>query len=240
MTTTNPDFPAGFVHAPFIALRGIRIYIHSTDLYDEILVGARAAGWPPVDGAVELRCRLPITTQPAFHFDGEVPAPNTNAASASFQLEIAGRTGYGRIIATARQAIERKPYDEARIWAVARFGERTIEPSSDCGMSPIEVITALNVLQHNTLLPPTGGRRWLLARLSLVRPLVPADAVGIKITLDHVVSRTMTLSSVTTPNGRLGTIRYLMGFPDRSQREHGSVRIAVTALTRAPSSGAAF
>jgi hypothetical protein len=39
MTTTNPDFPAGFVHAPFIALRGIRIYIHSTDLYDEILVG---------------------------------------------------------------------------------------------------------------------------------------------------------------------------------------------------------
>ena len=66
MTTTNPDFPAGFVHAPFIALRGIRIYIHSTDLYDEILIGARAAGWPPVDGAIELRCRLPITTRPAF------------------------------------------------------------------------------------------------------------------------------------------------------------------------------
>jgi len=70
---TESASPGGFVHAPLVMLRGSRNYVHSTDLYCELMVGAKAAGLAMIDGIVTLDIRSPITTQPEFHFGESLP-----------------------------------------------------------------------------------------------------------------------------------------------------------------------
>src|SRR5262245_56962985 len=153
-----------FVHAPTFKFRGTRDYVHSTDMYMELLAGADAAGFSPIDGIVNLSIRRWITTQPEFHFGENLQ--DKNAAPATFQLGT--RTGVisGVIVATDRPVVGRNAYDESPIWSTARIDGNRAEITGDTGLRSIEVVTALCAFQHRQMYPPPVNKRWLLARLS--------------------------------------------------------------------------
>jgi hypothetical protein len=89
--------------------------------------------------------------------------------------------------------------------------EGTIRMTDDPGMEPIEVVTALSVLQHRKILPPATGRRWLLARLQLARPLRADAAAECQIRLTQTAGRSMTRSVIATPTEVLGTMTFILG-----------------------------
>jgi hypothetical protein len=192
-----------------MVFRGTRDYVHSTDLYSELFAGARAAGLPLIDGIVTLEMRTPLTTQPEFHF-GDDPHDKVPVAAA-FRLGIRNDLVSGMILPSDRSVVGRKPYDESQISGHARINDRQVDLCGDTGMSPIEVVTALGVFLHKALSPPPPGKRWLLARLSLLRPLQPQDARAITVTLLRTVGSAMTRSAVTGPAGELGGMDFILG-----------------------------
>jgi hypothetical protein len=198
-----------FVHAPTFKFRGTRDYVHSTDMYTELLAGADAAGFSPIDGIVNLGIRRWIRTQPEFHFGAEIE--DEDAPPATFQLGT--RTGIvsGAIVASDRPVIERNAYDESPIWRKARIDGNCAEISGETGMRAIEVLTALCAFHHRQMYPQPVGKRWLLARLSLVRPLRPQDAKAIRISLDRMVGKLMTRSTIRAPMERLGELDFVLG-----------------------------
>jgi hypothetical protein len=193
-----------------MVFRGARDYIHSTDLYDELIAGAKAARLPTLDGVIVLEMRAAIRTQPQFRFSADEGPPLSRAA-AVFRLGMGHEFVFGTIVPSERPVVGRKPYDESRIAREARINDQLIELRADTGMSPIEVITALAVFQHKTLLPPPTGKRWLLVRLFLTRPLRPQDAAAVTISLDRVVRDSMTRSTVSVPNRQLGNLDFILG-----------------------------
>ncbi len=68
------------VHIPPAALRGTRDYVHSTDLYEEIMAGAAAAGLA-FAGPIDLKIAGKITRQPAYRFFPADAADNTGASA---------------------------------------------------------------------------------------------------------------------------------------------------------------
>jgi hypothetical protein len=198
-----------FIHAPTFKFRGTRDYVHSTDMYMELLAGADAAGFSPIDGIVNLGIRRWIRTQPEFHFGVELE--DKNAPPATFQLGT--RTGVisGVIVASDRPVVGRNAYDESPIWSKARVEGDRAEIIGDTGMKPIEVVTALCAFQHRQMYPPPVDKRWLLARLSLVRPLRPQDARAITISLDRMVGKLMTRSTIRASTERLGELDFVLG-----------------------------
>ncbi len=204
----NPSFPV--VHAPIVAYRGVRPYVHSTTLYTELMAAAGALGLA-LDGAIDMRFKQAITSAVEMHFDGEVESPEANVAPIRFAVGDGDRTVFGRIIGTGEPVTSRKPYDESGIWNSARIDERAVSLSGGAGYAPIEVVTSLCALLHNTIFKPPVGRRWLLARLSLHRPLRPTDATEMKIAITHVIGRTMTRSSIIAAEGGIGTLDFMVG-----------------------------
>jgi len=196
-----------------MVFKGARHYLHSTDLYPELIAGAAACGWR-VDGTIDIRFKRSIATQPIFHFDGSVGGAESAAAAAEFTLGVGKETVVGRIVGSDRPVTGRKTYDERGIWNLANIADRSVCLLGDSGYAPIEVATALTLLLHNKVLPVTiPGRRWLLARLSLNRPLAPADAIDISVEIRQVIGRSMTSSALTTSRGALGQIVFMVGQP---------------------------
>lgn len=204
----NPSFPV--LHVPVVAYRGVRTYVHSTTLYTELTAAAAALGLA-LDGAIDMRFKQAITSTVEMHFDGEVELPEANVAPIRFAVESGDRTVFGRIVGTDKPVTDRKPYDESGIWDIAKIDGRSVSLSGGRGYAPIEVVTSLCALLHNTIFKPPAGRRWLLARLSLRRPLRPTDAVEMKIAITHAIGRTMTRSNITASEGVIGTLDFMVG-----------------------------
>jgi len=198
-----------FVHAPTFQFRGTRDYVHSTDMYTELLAGADAGGFSPVGGIVDLAVRRWIRTQAEFRFGAQLQ--DNSAPPATFR--VGTRTGVvsGAIVASDRPVIGRKAYDESPIWRNARIEGNRAEIAGDTGLRPIEVVTALSTFHHRQMYPPPIGRRWLLARLSLLRPLQPQDARAITISLDRTVGNLMTRSTIRAATEQLGELDYILG-----------------------------
>src|SRR5262249_1151240 len=97
------------------------------------------------------------------------------------------------------------------IWSKARIDGNRAQIAGDTGMRPIEVVTALCAFHHRQLYPQPVGKRWLLARLSLLRPLRPQDATDITLSLDRIVGKSMTQSTIRTAIERLGEIDFVLG-----------------------------
>jgi hypothetical protein len=171
------------------------------------MVGAVAAGLPPIEGQVELKLRFPITTQVEFHFK----AGDASGSAGSFRLGVGGNLVSGQIVASNRPVLERKAYDEPAIWSRARIDARRIELVTDSGMRPIEVITALGVMIHKTVFPPSPEERWLLARLLLARPLKGSDADSVSVKIERTIGKSMTRSLVAVSEFQLGTMDFILG-----------------------------
>jgi hypothetical protein len=198
-----------FVHAPSVAFRAHRDYLHSTTLYKELMAGAAAAGLVP-DGAIELRVRRLVRHQPELRYSR---SPITVAADAPavFSLSAGGAVWQGAVVERELPIRDRKPYDETPIANRAVTEGTAIRLSGDTGMQPIEVITSLTLLLHQRLFTLASDRKWYLARIELARPLKPDDASTIRLELTRRFGTTMTRSSIAAGGEPLGHIEFIAG-----------------------------
>ena len=197
----------GFVHAPAMSLRGARDYVHSTDLYEEMVAGGVAGGVPPT-GALNFRLHAKITRQPLFtYLRGEEPA----AAAAARGYYTSGDQRWTVLITESDQPVTlRKTYDESPAARNATLEDRQASLVAPTGLRPIETVTALAVLLHKTVLAPPAGRRWMLGELALSRPLRPSDSSILRIRIDRVMSAAMTRSTMDAEDGPLGTMLFIL------------------------------
>jgi hypothetical protein len=207
MTTTG-SWPIS-VYAPDVALRGTRNYVHSTDLYEQLLVGAGAAGLA-VDGSIDLRFRRLVVTQPEFRYSQSLPDVEVDAPVV-FSISTQGALWHGMVREREVNVVQRKPYDEMELWARAVRNGRTIQFEGDIDMQPIEVVTALAVSLHRGMFPETGDRKWLLTRIELGRPLVSEDRRMVRIELTRSVAMRITRSSIKTTRGTIGHLEFMLG-----------------------------
>ena len=108
------------VYVPVLSFRAARNYLHSTDLYPELIAGAAISGWQ-VDGPIDIRFNRRISTQAAFHFGGSSEeSEESEAVTARFSLGVGQETVVGRILATKQPVTGRRPYDERPIWTNER------------------------------------------------------------------------------------------------------------------------
>jgi hypothetical protein len=194
-----------------IAFRGPRNYLHSTDLYEEIVGTCDRFGRRIVDGPIVLKMRRRLT----FQLEASLyePGEKTDLAEAGAEFVVATANGtiYGAIRETTTPTVQRKPYDETPIWDRAILDGDTIALREPSGARPIEVLTALAVLQHRQFRPPPSGHRWMLGRLELHRPLAEGDAFGIRIKLAQQIGARMTRSTVLSADGApLGSLHFVL------------------------------
>ena len=203
------------VVSPSFAFRAERTYLHTTDIYDSLLAGLVEAGFGDADGPVSLTIRKVVRSQPELHFrePGEtVPRPPHAV------IDFAAHTGKARIggwfVVTGRPVEERVPYEEeAAIRSRAVVAGQSIAIEGDPGATAIEVVTALAVHLHNTLSPPPPGRKWLVTRLDLQRPLRPADGCRLRLHMPKRRDDRLTKSLISVPGEDLGHIYFSLGSP---------------------------
>lgn len=190
------------------AFRGSRDYVHSTDLYEEIIAGARQAG-VVVEGPIDLRIRQKITHSPIYAFAPLADAPDRRAPATCTY-----RSGVARWNVTIRESEQpvstRKPYDESPAARCSRTDGRTIELVAPTGMRPIECLTALGVALHKTALPPPSGKRWMLGQLTLSRPLVAEDATWIRLAIVKIVGDGIARSTIVARDGEIGSMVFIL------------------------------
>lgn len=202
--------PGFDVHEPVAEFRGARDYVHSTDLYDEIVRGAEALGLN-FAGPVDLRIKARITRQPRYRFSREdALSPVADAVAAQCRFHDGGRPWVVLVSEGVTPVIGRKPYDEG---PAARHGSitgRTARLTGETGLQPIEAVTALAVLLHKTALPPPPGRRWMLGQMTLERALAPRDATELRIEIDKVSAGAITRSTLFSGDERLGALVFIL------------------------------
>lgn len=197
-----------FEHSPVATFRGARDYVHSTDLYEEIVAGAQAAG-VVVEGPIDLRIRGRITHRPIYAFAPCADAPDRHAPATCTY-----RSGTARWGVTIRESEEpvsaRKPYDESPASRFSRIDGRSIELVAPTDMRPIECLTALGVALHRTALPPPNGKRWMLGQLTLSRALIAEDAIWLKAAIVRIVGDAIARSTIVARDGELGAMVFIL------------------------------
>jgi hypothetical protein len=196
-----------YVHFPEALLRGGRDYVHSTDIYDQIMAGAAAAGLAP-SGPFDLRIRAKIVRRPRYVFHAGEVSERTAAAQARFSSEGAPWTVL--VQEAGEPVVGRRDYDESPAARAAVISDRRAAISSRTGLQPIEAVTALAVYLHKTLFPPPSGRRWILGELNLVRPLMAADATTVAVEIERV-SGPLSRSRIEAADGALGQMLFVLG-----------------------------
>lgn len=199
---------AEFSHEPAAAFRGSRDYVHSTDIYEEIVTGAKAMSLIP-SGKIDLRIRRKIFSRPVYQFSLRPFSGEEDAARAN--IELGGSEWLVRVINTAQPVEASKVYDEQRIFDASFIEESSIVLRQNIGMRPIEVVTALSVKLHKALFPPGPLQRWLLGRLEVSRPLGRRDAEFMKIELERRMGKGITRSRVIAEEGAIGSLTFLLG-----------------------------
>lgn len=196
-----------FVFKSEVRLRGSRNYVHSTDLYEGIMAGAKAAGLN-FEGPLDFRVRARINHHPRYIYQSLNDAADTGAATCTFT---SGGSHWVAIVQETDESVTlRKPYDEG---PVARFstieGQKAVLDGMTM-MRPIEALTALAVHLHKTVLPPPEGQRWMLGRLAIRRALEPADATRLTLEIDRQIGKTTTRTCISAHDGVIGTMIFIL------------------------------
>jgi hypothetical protein len=201
--------PVSFSHLPPTAFRAARDYVHSTDIYEEILAGARSMGLAPA-GPVDLRMRSRMSRHPIYHFRlRDAAAAGHAAATADIVL---GETPWSvDVIETPDPVTAHKPYDETPVWSRTRQDGESFSFESDPQLRPIETVTAIGVLLHKTLFPPPAGKRWLFARLLIDRLLDERDSRRVVVSLERRLGASTTRSRVAGDDGTFGSMMFILG-----------------------------
>ncbi|MFM9976156.1 MAG: hypothetical protein ACKVON_16480 [Beijerinckiaceae bacterium] len=196
-----------FVFEPEARLRGLRDYVHSTDLYEEIAAGAKVADLG-LEGPLDFRIRARITHRPRYVFQAAGEPRGVNAATCTFT---SGGKGYVAIVTeTDHLIIERKPYDEGPAASLSSIAGHKATLEGPTGMRPIEALTALAVHLHKTTLPPPPDRRWMLGQLITSRALVAKDASLLTLEIDKQISNATTRIRITAHDGVVGSMIFIL------------------------------
>jgi hypothetical protein len=199
---------AEFSHEPAAAFRGSRNYVHSTDIYEEIVSGANLANLLP-SGKIDLHIRRKIVSCPVYLFTREAFAREEDAAYAN--IELSGSEWLVRVVNTAQPVVASKAYNEQRIFDASFIEQNSIVLRQNIGMRPIEVVTALSVKLHKTLFPPGPLQRWLLGRLDVSRPLGKRDAEFMAIEIERRIGKNITRARVIAEEGAIGSLTFMLG-----------------------------
>jgi hypothetical protein len=199
---------AEFSYEPAAAFRGSRDYVHSTDVYEEIIAGASVMNLRP-SGKIDLYIRRKIVSRPIYHFARQAFAGREEVAYA--RIELSGMDWLVRVINTEHPVEVVKAYDEQRIFDASSIEENSISLRQNLGMRPIEVVTALSVKLHKALFPPGPRQRWLLGRLDLSRPLSKRDAEFMAIEIERMVGKNITRSRIVADEGAIGSLTFMLG-----------------------------
>ncbi len=204
--------PSLLEHRPPSALRGRRLYVHSTDLYADILAGAEALFGGPCDGALSLTLRTTFDRAPRILYRAHTrDAAGIADAVVEFSLGVAQQRVDGWVVADGPQVTARKSYDEQPIWSAAVHDGDSVTLAHDPGAAPIEVLTALGVALLNRRLPPPTGRKWLLGRLQLGRPLRDSDSAALRLSLRANAKGDVARLNVAVGDEALGAMMFLLG-----------------------------
>lgn len=197
-----------FEHRPVAAFRGARDYVHSTDLYEEILRGAASRGLT-VEGPIDLRIRARITRTPLYTFSSGTESPDKHApATCTFRCQ--DMLWVVSVTETSAPVAPCKPYDESPASRCSRIDGMAIRLTSPTGLTPIECLTALGVALHRSAFPQPSGKRWLLGQLTLSRPLVDRDSARMEIAIVKTAGGGITRSTVTAEDGEIGAMVFLL------------------------------
>jgi hypothetical protein len=196
-----------FVFEPEACLRGTRDYVHSTDLYEEIVARATRAGLR-LSGPLDFRIRAKVTHRPRYLYqraDQPVPA---NAATCTFMN---GSEAWVAVVTETDQPVtERKPYDEgpAARFSVIEGLKAVLNGPTD--MRPIEALTALAVHLHKTALTPPAGQRWMLGQLTTSRALMAEDASMLTLEIDRQIGKSTARTRITAHDGVIGNMIFIL------------------------------
>jgi hypothetical protein len=196
-----------FSYKPEIAFRGLRSYVHSTDLYEQLLLGAVKNGVFP-DGPIDVRIRRAVTRHVEFRYSN-LPQTRASGAPVTFSLRAGSELWSGYAEELNEDVHLSKPYDETPIWTNAQCDGRSVWTNVDTGMQPIEIITALAVFLHRRLHTPVGSK-WLLTGLRLNHPLKAEISRSVKIEFQRAVDRA-TRSGVIHAEAQVGELDFMLG-----------------------------
>lgn len=189
------------------AFRGQRDYYHSTDLYQDLVAGLASHGLVP--DRFELKIRDRIVTRPRLDFhQGQAAEGQPVAATAGVWIGDAPWTV--QVIAGEEPITRRKPYDETPIWSRVTQEGRAFTAQGCEGVAAIEVVTAVGVLAHKTLLPPAAGTRWLLAQLTATRMLGDSELDWFRFEVVRQLGATMTQGTMADRDGVFGKMLFIL------------------------------
>ena len=193
---------------PEAAFRGTRDYVHSTDMYEEIVAGARYHNIALNDG-LDLKIVRKISHRPVYCFVKETDGDLKDVGA----MALLGPQNPWQvmIVETPEPVITQKNYDEQKIFSASRIEGTRISLGEPVAMRPIEVATALPVHFHKTNFPPAPGTRWLLARLELSRLFRDEDSRHLAIELERRIGKRMTRSRIVSSDGVIGNMTFIMG-----------------------------
>jgi hypothetical protein len=201
------------IYEPEVRYRGSRNYLHTADFYECMCDGANQVGMPARAGPVVMNIRRLTRKQPRYCFGREAVATSSDDVVMDFRYVSEAGEVAGWVVERDADIAGNKPYDESRIWGPAELDGKHARLDADTGMAPIEVITALGVLQHKTLYPPPEGRRWLCVRVNIARPLVADDANGVDVEMVQMIGGRISKSVVDVGGERLGHMSFILGEP---------------------------
>lgn len=198
------------IHDPVAQFRGSRNYVHSTDLYEEIVRGAEAAGLT-FAGPIDLRIKAKITRRPRYRFAEEgAISMGSEAIAAQCRFHHDGRPWLALVFEGSEPVTDRRSYDEGPAASHGTVIDKAAHLTGATGLRPIEAVTALAVLLHKQALPPPPDKRWMLGQLTLERALETRDAAELRIVIDKVSGGTITRSSLTGHDGRFGGMTFIL------------------------------
>ena len=202
------------IYSPDFFFRAERSYVHTTDIYDGLLSGARECGLGQVDGEINLTMRKVMTRNLDIVFcqSGETVEKPKDAA-VDFSVGVGGQPVRGWMVESDRAIDRRRDYDENGIHRHTHQDDAAIWIDKPSGASPIEVLTSLAVLLHKTVATPPPGQKWLDTRLNLVRPLTPSDGSAMRVEMVQKLGGKLTKSFITAADRKLGHIYFSLGSP---------------------------
>ena len=196
-----------FSYEPVTSFRGQRDYVHSTDIYEEIVAGAHSRRLVP-SGKIDLHIRRKISHRPIYRFTHQALAGAE--ASAYSRIELNGSEWLVEVIETPQLVTSSRVYDEQRIFDASFIEQKSISLRKDVGMRPIEVVTALSVKLHRILFPPGPQERWLLGRLELSRPLSGRDAEFLTIEIERRLGKKITRARAIAEERQIGALTFML------------------------------
>ena len=145
---------------PNFYFRAQRNYIHSTNIYDFLLVGAEESGLGQVDGPINIVIRKSLRNHLEIHYlEAGDPREKPQNAVVDFSVFIDGKEITGWFVETDNPVDKRIPYDETPIRELSSIDDQTITIKGNSNRTPIEVVTSLAVKLHQHLYPPPEGQK---------------------------------------------------------------------------------